>query len=325
MMQLTRHFQSGCTQTGHPVSSRWASGLLLVTVAVLLWGVQTPLTRNTYLLVDPMWMGMIRVGATWLVLPLLLLAIEGRRSLRFEGRFLSLAWHGAMGLSGFNLFFFIGLIYTTPERAAVILALQPTLIAALLWATRGIRPAPVTLACTVAAFAGAALVVTQGGSVAAGSASWVGDCAFLLAALCWVGYSLGANDYPGWSALRYTAMSGLMGPVLFACVFVFAAASGLAPAPDASALLSVAPEAAYLVLGVAVVALLAWNAAIPRLGPLNASLCATATPLVTLGWRAMEGHRFTAGELGGAALVIGALVVNNLAQRHRLAGAVTGR
>jgi drug/metabolite transporter (DMT)-like permease len=56
--------------------------------------------------------------------------------------------------------------------------------------------------------------------------------------------------------------------------------------------------------------------AIGYLGPLNAMLLGNLVPVVTFVIRILQGHRFEAIELAGAALVVAALVANNLYLRR---------
>jgi drug/metabolite transporter (DMT)-like permease len=63
-------------------------------------------------------------------------------------------------------------------------------------------------------------------------------------------------------------------------------------------------------------AVLLWNMAVAKLGPLNASLFANFAPVVTFLITVWQGHRLLPAEIAGAALVVGALVANNLVNRR---------
>ena len=89
-------------------------------------------------------------------------AVEGRGSLRFDGRWLLASAVGLVGITGFNLFIWIGLGYTRPEHASVILALQSPLTALAVWLLRGQRPARFTLGCVAVAITGVVIVTTKG-------------------------------------------------------------------------------------------------------------------------------------------------------------------
>ena len=57
----------------------------------------------------------------------------------------------------------------------------------------------------------------------------------------------------------------------------------------------------YLSLIGVLVAMLAWNAGLARIGALNAMLLLCLFPVITFAVRYAQGQRFTALELGGAA------------------------
>ena len=64
---------------------------------------------------------------------LLLVAVEGRQALSYQGKLIPATAFGLVGITGFNLFVWIGLIYTAPEHASIILALQTPLTALAVW------------------------------------------------------------------------------------------------------------------------------------------------------------------------------------------------
>ena len=77
---------------------------------------------------------------------------------------------------------------------------------------------------------------------------------------------------------------------------------------------------AYLLVGV-VLGMFLWNDGLQRIGSVNAMLLLNLMPIVTFAIRALEGARFEAAELVGAAIVVGSLMANNLMlRRGRRAG-----
>ena len=72
-----------------------------------------------------------------------------------------------------------------------------------------------------------------------------------------------------------------------------------------------------------VVAMFLWNVGIRHLGPLNSMLLLHLMPLITFGFRALQGARIGDPELLGAALVIAALIANNIHMRRRAAATRT--
>ncbi|RPH63327.1 MAG: hypothetical protein EHM83_10320 [Burkholderiales bacterium] len=85
---------------------------------------------------------------------------------------------------------------------------------------------------------------------------------------------------------------------------------------DAAALPAVSWRLAYVSLVGVVLGMFLWNAGLQRTGSVNAMLLLNLMPVVTFAIRAFEGARFEPVELAGAAIVVGALVANNLLLRR---------
>jgi drug/metabolite transporter (DMT)-like permease len=179
-------------------------------------------------------------------------------------------------------------------------------------------PTPVQIAAIVLALAGVALVISQGHVLAlfdGGEAQ--ADLLILAGALCWVIYTLGAQDFPAWSALRYTALSCALAVPSIALITGLATWVGSAHPPAWDTLRSVAGEMIYLILLAGVLAVLAWNRGIRSVGA-SGVLFINGVPVTALliGW--WQGRTLSAIELLGALMVMGALVLGNLGSfRHR--------
>jgi drug/metabolite transporter (DMT)-like permease len=106
-----------------------------------------------------------------------------------------------------------------------------------------------------------------------------GDLLIFLGALCWIVYTIGAVSFPGWSALRFTALTCLPGTAGILIFTGIATLGGYASAPAAATVVSVAWELAYLSLLVVVLAVLLWNMAIGYLGALNTMLLGNLVPV----------------------------------------------
>jgi drug/metabolite transporter (DMT)-like permease len=298
-------------------NDRFVVGVVLLLVTVLSWGGTFPVGKSAVSGLDPFWLGAMRYAVTIVVFAALLAALEGRGAFDYQGRFAVAATIGVIGFCGFNLFAFIGLQYTRPEHVALVNALQAPLTALGHWAWRGVRPARFTFVCMGLAFVGVSLVVTRGDPAAAlAGGSLVGDLLTLGAAVSWVVYVLGVVKLSGFSALRYTTLTCIPGTAGLVLIALAATAAGFAHPPDAAALHAYRWEVAYLVVLTSIVGVLCWNAGIQRVGPLNAVLLANLIPIVVFAIEAARGTRFAPIEFGGAALVIGALVANNLYLRR---------
>jgi drug/metabolite transporter (DMT)-like permease len=262
---------------------------------------------------DAFALGTVRYALGIALFVLLLAAFEGRRSLTFGNRLGSAVLSGMVGITGFNLFVWLGLGYTRPEHASIILALQSPLTALAVWLVHGQRPARFTLACVAAAIAGVALVITKGdpGDALAGG-SLLGDGLVFLGAISWVTYTLSASRFQGWSPLRFTVMTCIPGAVGLVIANVIALAIGAAELPSTGELSSVAWQILYFSVCTVVLGVLGFNAGARALGPLNAMLMLNLIPVGVFAIEAALGRSFALIELAGAAVVIGALVANNL-------------
>ena len=297
----------------------------MVLVAVLLWGVQFPVAKSAFAHVDAFHVTAIRYAVGAIAIVALLAWLEGRASLSYHGRFWVTAVVGLAGMCASPMLFFFGIALSSPEHGAIIVALQPSVAALADWALRGRRPARFTLGCLALAFAGVVTVVTRGDPARAfGKGEIAGDVMAILGAVCWVAYTMAAEHFKGWSALRFTALTIIPGALGGAAVTAALVAAGLSIAPGAAELAEVGWHLAYLTLGGIVISMLCWNAGNQRIGPLNTMLLQNLVPVVTFAVRFAQGARPEPLELFGAALVISSLVANNLYLRRLTAQRAIG-
>lgn len=298
----------------------FARGVAYLGITILLWGGTWPIAKDAVAAIAPFWLGFIRYLIAPVLFVLVLLRLEGRAALSYDGRFVPAAILGGVGFAGYNGLAFEGLRLTTPEHVALISALQSPLTPLMLWLWRGERPARFTLWCILLAFAGSAIVVTKGDPIhAVTGGSLLGDLLVLSGAAAWVAYSLGMSAFKEWSVLRFTTLTSIPGGVALGAGALIAWALGHSPPPTPAALVEFWWQLSYLVLGTAFIGVLFWNRGVGALGPLNAGLAINLVPVVTFTIRVAQGYRFTPLELGGALLVIGALVANNLYLRATVA------
>jgi drug/metabolite transporter (DMT)-like permease len=292
-------------------------GSVFATTTALAWGGQFvvgksalgsvnafPLSTIRYALASALWLGVLA-------------AVEGRKSLSLSGHGLRLFWLGSLGFAGFNLLAYTGLAHARPQSASLIVALAPLLTAVVLWRRTGVRPNRTTFALLAVALAGVALVISGGHptTIVNGSIGW-GDALVLGGVFSFVLYGLGASSVPGFSPLRYTALTSTLGWLTLAGATAAGSAAGLVPLPSIHQLVSVSPQIAYLALPGAFIAVLTWNSAIGLLGPRNAVLFGNLIPVTTFAIEIARGYRPGPVEVGGAVLTIAALVANNLVSRR---------
>jgi drug/metabolite transporter (DMT)-like permease len=293
------------------------AGIAWMSLAIACWTPLFSVAKRTLPVLDAFALGTVRYAVGVALFVLLLAAFEGRQALSFGGRLVPATLVGLVGITGFNLFVWIGLVYTRPEHASIILALQSPLTALFVWLIRGQRPARFTLGCTVAAIGGVLLVVTKGNPLQAladiGHANLLlGDVLVFGGAISWVTYTLAASRFPGWSPLRFTVMTCIPGAVGLVMANGIALALGFAAIPALEELFSVGWQILYFSVCTVVLGVLGFNAGARALGPLNAILMLNLIPVGVFAIEAALGRSFALVELAGAAIVIGALVANNL-------------
>ncbi len=264
-------------------------------------------------MLDPFFLGSFRYALGVLLFIAILWIAEGRQALRYGGRFLPAAVYGLVGFCGFNLLVWWGLSYTRPEHASIIMALQTPMTALALWLARGLRPAPFTVGCIAAAIGGVLVVVTKGdlGQVFTGG-SLIGDLLVFLGAVSWVIYTMAGHHFSGWSPLRMTVLTCIPGTIALIAVNAFTVGMGYSSLPTLDQVLSVKWQLGYFVIFTVVLGVLGFNNGVKYLGALNTMLMLNLIPIIVFAIEAWLGRSFAAIEIGGAALVIGALVANNL-------------
>lgn len=286
-------------------------------VAALSWGAMFPIAASALHRVDPFPLTAIRYGIAVPVFLALLVAMEGRQALRGHGRTLELFILGSVGFAGFNLLSYVGLEHTRPQDASLIVAAQPLLMVLGLWLIYRQAPARATLAAMLAALAGVALVISRGhlSNLVHGSS---GDLLILIGSVGWVFYTLGARRFPEFSPLRYTALSATGGTLTILAATAVVTATGGEALPSTGDLSAVWLQIVFVIFAGGVIAVLAWNEGIKRLGPPNGTLFITLVPVVAFAIAIGQGYRPGGFELAGALLTIAALVAANVAGREAI-------
>jgi drug/metabolite transporter (DMT)-like permease len=292
-------------------------GALFGTFVGLAWGGQFVVGKSALESVNAFPLSTLRYAVAaglWLIV---LAVVEGRRSLRLDGRGLRLLWLGTLGFAAFNLLAYTGLAHARPESASLIVALSPLLTALVLWRRTGSRPSTATFALLGVALAGVALVISNGNPVSIfdGALGW-GDLMVLGGVFSFVLYGLGAAGFRDFSPLRYTALTAGLGWLVLAAATTVAVAAGLVDLPTTAQLTDVGPQIVYLAIPGAFVAVLAWNGAIKLLGAQNAALFGNLIPVTTFVIEIARGYRPGTAALMGATLTVVALVANNLVARR---------
>lgn len=300
--------------------AQFGVGFAAVLASVLVFGAQLPIAKDAYAAMDPYTLSAIRYASALPCLMLLLAWREGAAAFHPGPRPFGIFAAGVLGMTGSPLLVFVGLTYTRPEHAVIILALQPSMTALAQWGLMGRRPPAFTLSAIAVAFAGVVLVVA-GHEAKPGEVGWLGDLLVISGAACWVSYSLMLGRFGHMSALRFTTLSCIAGTTGIVVCALVASHAGKAHWPDPATLAAVAPHLVFLSLCGVVLAMLLWNFGNARVGALNSMLLLNLMPVETYLIRYWQGARFTLAEWLGAAMVVGALAASNLRERRRFARA----
>jgi drug/metabolite transporter (DMT)-like permease len=263
-----------------------------------------PLTAIRYGVAVPVWIG-------------LLIAIEGRRALRPDGRTLELFVLGSLGFAGFNLLGYLGLEHTRPQDAALIVAAQPLLTVLVLWLTARQTPARATLVAMAVALLGVALVISRGDPSNLGHGS-EGDLMVLVGSVGWVFYTLGARRFAGFSPLRYTTLTASAGTLTILAATAAMTATGSEAIPGPGDVAADWLQVLFVIFLGGVIAVMAWNEGVRRLGPANGALFINLVPVVAFAIAIGQGYRPGEFEIAGALITILALVAANLAARQAI-------
>jgi drug/metabolite transporter (DMT)-like permease len=297
-------------------------GFFLTLAAVLAWGAQLPIAAGAMQHIDPASINFIRYGLASLTLAGLLALRRDTAVIRQGLQHPLVWWAGVVGMAGSSSLVYVGLKFTRPEIAVLVIALQPTMTAMAEWVLYRRRPARVTLLCMALAFAGVSWAVTRGGELFAQPLSQVSQellgCAFVLAgAAAWVFYTLTCARLRHWSGLHVTTLTCITSVPALALSWGVMLALGWTQWPTPEAWPELSARLTFLVFVGVVAAMFLWNTGAARFGTLNAMLMLNFMPIVTFLVRALEGVALDAAEIVGGLMVVLALVTNNLWQRRQ--------
>jgi drug/metabolite transporter (DMT)-like permease len=302
------------------MNNRYVLGVVCCLLAVLSWGGMFPIMGSALTVVNPFLFTAIRYTAAAALFLGLLYWSEGKKAFRLEKRTLTLWLLGSLGFAGFGFFVFLGQKMAGPSgavSASVMMALMPLLSMLINWLFRGIKPLRYSLGFVLMSFAGVLCVVTRGdfASLLLLEEHVLADLLMLLGAVCWVIYTIGASSFPGWSALRYTALTTALGVSTIWAVNLTLGVLGCNEPPSLAAVVSIWPQLVYMILIAGFVGVLAWNSGNKIVTPLNGVLFMDIVPLTTIVIAVLQGYVFNQVEVYGAGLTIAALILNNLYQR----------
>ena len=287
-----------------------------------MWGTQFTVSKVLYQHIDAFEVTTARYLFGGILLLAILVAVEGKQALRL-GEHTRRVWLlGFAGMVVSTLVSYIGLQYTRPQNAALMVALQPLLTAVVLRVSgRGKLPRSTAIAIAVA-FAGSLLVIGRGDprSFVEGGVGW-GVILCFFAQFAWVLYTIELPSLTGWSILRTTALTSAVGGAQVTAITVVAIAVGWSN-PHPLALGSSAWLLVWMVLGPTVASIFAWNKGRVLLGAQDIAIFMYLIPVVAFVMEALRGYQPGVIEMLAVVTVVAALVGDNIAQRRARAAAL---
>mgnify|MGYP001948403912 FL=1 len=123
---------------------------------------------------------------------------------------------------------------------------------------------------------------------------------------------MGGKEFPGWSALRYSTLSCLLGTLTATIIIVGATLFGFISFPTVEGVTAASPHLLFMIIYPGVIALVGWNVGVSILSPLNGLLFINFVPVTTLIISIFQGHQVTIFDFLGTVLIIVALLSNNI-------------
>ncbi len=273
------------------------------------WGTMIPAIDQQLPFLHPFLLSLLRYGISSIAMILLVWALEGNPFVGWAAHPWAKVWLlGALGMGGFTTFFTLGIAYSDPITAPIVMTAAP-LITTLL--ARGIYRIPVQRGMGLAllcAMGGGVLVVSRKLDPGAGGMGLRGGEVFLLLAqVCWAMYTLAGQRWlPGYSALKITALTVVPGAAAVGLVFGVAWSLGHAGFPQEVPPVYVFALLFWSGLGGGGLAVLLWNFGARWLGAPVASLYLNLTPVIAISIAVLLGSPLHMEQvLGGLLIMVG--------------------
>lgn len=293
--------------------SRTLFGAVLCLIAAVSWGAMFPAAHVAFQHIDPFCFTVIRYGSVSLLLVLLLLWKEGKQAFRLEGKGMQLWFYGTMAFTVYNLFIFWGQDMAGEPgimAASIMESLMPMISLVIGWVLFRKRSEPLTLVCVLVSFIGAVLVITKGDldSLTDLSGQGISSMLMLIAVIGWVIYTMGGSKFPGWSVLRYTTLSCLLGTITAMSVTAVTTMVGYTELPSIGDVMHAGPQLLFVIVFPGIIALLGWNTGVSILSPVQGLLFLNFVPITTLAITIVQGYAITWFEVVGTIFIIASLI-----------------
>ena len=135
-----------------------------------------------------------------------------------------------------------------------------------------------------------------------------------IAVIGWVVYTMGGSRFSkdGWSALRYSTISCLLGTITATVVVFFVTLSGYIAVPTLETIIITSPNIAFMIIFPGVIALVGWNYGVSVITPLNGLLFLNFVPVTTLAIQVFQGAGVTIYDVIGTIFIVLSLISNNV-------------
>lgn len=294
-------------------------GAILCAFASASWGAMFPVADHAFQFLNPYYFTLIRYIPVAIILGVVLYFAEGLKAFKTDGQGLKLWFYGFMGFTIYNILIFVGQEMLGDPGvilASIMEALAPILSVLVIWIAFFERPRTFTLLTILGAFGGALLVVTNGNfSLLFESGQFVPLLLLLIAALGWAVYTIGADQFPDWSVLKYSTLSCIYGILTSALLIFVASLFGFIDVPTLANVYDAKYNMLFMIFIPGLLALISWNQGVTILKPINAILFINFAPVTTVIIRLIQGHTITIYELLGVLIVCLMIIINNFYQR----------
>jgi len=298
-------------------------GGFLALLASISWGSMFPVANHSFQYIDSFYFTIFRYIPVAVILVILLWMKEGWKAFKPEGKGLAIWFYGAMAFTVYNLFIFWGQEMfgeTGVLLASIMESLMPIISVLLIWFLSKKKPSIYTLSFIGLAFIGVLLVVTNG------------ELSFLLTmhkqlfpliilflgVVGWVVYTMGGDQFPNWSILRFSTLTLIYGTGTTTILVLLTTAFGWIEAPTMAAIYAVRYDMLFMVIFPGLIALLGWNEAVRILKPINSLLFISFVPVTTLIIGFFQGYNLSIYDVVGTIFIVTALLLNNIYQRLKL-------
>jgi drug/metabolite transporter (DMT)-like permease len=292
-------------------------GAFLCFISAVSWGAMFPVAHGAFKYIDPFYFTIFRYVSVTIILIPILLWKEGKQAFRLEGKGLKLWFFGTMAFVVYNLLIFWGedlLGEPGVMVASIMESLMPMISIVIVWMLSKKSPHRFTLMCVLLSFIGAVLVITKGdiGSFLSATSDFIPSILIFIAVIGWVVYTMGGKEFSGWSALRYSTLSCLLGTVTATVIILGATLFGYISFPSVENIQATTPHLLFMIIYPGVIALVGWNIGVSILSPLNSLLFINFVPVTTLIISAFQGNQITMFDILGTVFIIVSLLSNNI-------------